>query len=449
MRGATLQALGIVSAGTAAALALTGCSGTSARMPRMPGSAACGTLSGRGCAPARKRVDLVRPSFSSSTDITNPLCPISRLRSALFLGRVDGKPFRTETTLLPGTRAVDWGGPLVRVLVSQYMAYLDGRLQEVALDRYAQADDGSVWYFGEDVFDYANGTVATTEGTWLAGREGPPAMIMPAHPRLGDVFRTENAPPIVFEEVRVRSVGGTVPGPLGRIKGAMVGEELHSDGTHEDKIFAPGYGEFRTAGGGDVEALALAVPTNSLGGQIPPPLHSLLTNAEGLFDLVQARNWRSAEVVLRHIEAGWARLRGRRTPVLVSRRMRTEIRALSKAVRNRRPRLSRQSALDVAQSALDLELLYRPPVEIDRQRFVLWTRQLQLDAASGSVAGVTGDVATLEWIRDRIAQALDPAGRHEIDTRLRDLRGAADARNLGAAADHAARVAARLRTLAG
>ena len=80
---------------------------------------------------------------------------------------------------MPGTRTVTWNGEQIPVLVSQYMAYLDGRLEEVALDRYAQADDGSVWYLGEDVFDYRSGAIAITEGTWLAGREGPAAMIMP------------------------------------------------------------------------------------------------------------------------------------------------------------------------------------------------------------------------------------------------------------------------------
>src|SRR6266498_2902874 len=180
-----------------AALALSACdsgntsSSKSASTPFT--STACGTYTGGGCAPASKRVDLTRPSFSDPAKITNPLFPISELRSALLLGHVDGKPFRTETTLLPGTQTIAWGGQQIRVLVSQYVAYLDGRLEEVALDRYAQADDGSVWYFGEDVFEYRNGVVATTEGTWLAGRDGPPAMIMPAKPKVGDVYRTENA----------------------------------------------------------------------------------------------------------------------------------------------------------------------------------------------------------------------------------------------------------------
>src|SRR6266498_2254822 len=169
-----------------AALALSACdsgntsSSKSASTPFT--STACGTYTGGGCAPASKRVDLTRPSFSDPAKITNPLFPISRLRSALLLGHVDGKPFRTETTLLPDAEIVRWNNRRVRVRISQYVAYLDRRLEEVALDRYAQADDGSVWYFGEDVFDYKDGAVAVTEGTWLAGKEGPAAMIMPASP---------------------------------------------------------------------------------------------------------------------------------------------------------------------------------------------------------------------------------------------------------------------------
>ncbi|TMK59278.1 MAG: hypothetical protein E6G60_14780, partial [Actinobacteria bacterium] len=95
--------------------------------------------------------------FSNPTKITNPLFPISELHSAVLLGHVSGKPFRTETTLLPRTEKVVWQAQAVEVLLSQYMAFLDGRIEEIAIDRYAQADDGSVWYFGEDVFDYRHG----------------------------------------------------------------------------------------------------------------------------------------------------------------------------------------------------------------------------------------------------------------------------------------------------
>ena len=210
------------------------------------------------------RVDLVAPPFTNSTSVTNPLFPISTLRSAILNGQADGRPLKIETTLLPDTRIVEWSpGQCVRTLVSQFVAFEGGRIQEVALDFYAQADDGSVWYFGEDVFNYRRGVVADTAGSWLAGKEGPAAMIMPARPQVGNVNRPENIPGLVFEEVTVKSTGVTVDGPRGPVQGAIVAGELHDDGTREDKYFAPGYGEFRSAGGGDLEAMALAVPTDA------------------------------------------------------------------------------------------------------------------------------------------------------------------------------------------
>ena len=88
-------------------------------------------------APGTERVDLTLPSFSDPTNITNPLFPVSKQQAVLLLGHVDGKPFRTEVTLLPETRIVEWQGLRVETVVSQYVAYLDGRIQEVAYDKYA------------------------------------------------------------------------------------------------------------------------------------------------------------------------------------------------------------------------------------------------------------------------------------------------------------------------
>jgi hypothetical protein len=439
MRGLLVVLLGV------GALALTACDGANDRPGAAPGTPTpCGTVDGRGCAPPGKRVDLTQPSFSHSTSVTNPLFPISRLRSVVLLGHVDGKPFRTETTLLPGTRAVAWNGGRIRVRVSQYMAYLDGRLEEVALDRYAQADDGSVWYLGEDVFDYRKGAVASTEGTWLAGREGPGAMIMPAQPEVGDVYRTENAPGIVFEEVTVRSVSETVPGPRGPVTDAMIASELHADGTREDKLFAPGYGEFRTAGGGDLEALALAVPTDAREGSMPADLRVLAAGSEGVLEAARLGNWENAAFSIRRMQAAWKKLRVGHQPPRIAHRLSATLAALTKSVRARERRQAEQDAIDVSQPILDLQLQYRPPAAIDASRFHLWTQQLRVDAAAGDLAGVTGDVAVLEWIRDRIAASLGSA-RGEIDARLVQLRGATDAKNLPAAADHAARLGARIR----
>jgi hypothetical protein len=407
----------------------------------------CGTYSGRGCSPEKERVDLEVPQFSNPTRIDNPLFPISRLQSAVLLGEVEGKAFRSETTLLPGTVTVEWAGQHIPVLVSQYTAYLDGRIEEVALDRYAQADDGSVWYFGEDVFDYRDGLVAVTEGTWHAGADGPPAMIMPARPEVGDVFRSENIIGVVFEELRIKSVGETVDGPRGRVPGAIVAEELHLDGSHSDKVFAPGYGEFYTSSDGETEALAVAVTVDHLDGRAPAELDFLSTSAFGILENARLEDWDAAGPTLQRMQAAWKRLQSGDLPPLVEEEMVSAFTALVAGVEGEDIAATSHAALDVAQAALDLELQYRPSVEIDLERFHLHTQRLRVHAAENDIAGVAAEVAVLEWIRDRVTGALSSAALAEVDTRLRDLRGAVDARNAAAAADHAARLAARLRLL--
>ncbi len=454
-RRRSLAGAGLVGIGLAAALAMTG--GPSGGPNIAESSAAagepgftpteCGTYSGKGCAPQDQRVDLVKPTFSNPTKITNPLFPISDLTSAVLLGQVDGEPFRSETTLLPGTRTIEWDGQKIATLASQYAAYGDGRIEEVALDRYAQADDGSVWYFGEDVVDYKDGNVVTTEGTWLAGVEGPPAMIMPATPKVGDVFRPENILGIVFEEVTVKEIGVTVASANGPVSGAIIAEELHLDESTSDKTFAPGYGEFFSGKGSATEALAVALPADALTGPPAPQLESLETSATGMLGSVRAEDWEAAAATLRRMNAAWDVLRGQKPPALVAERLSGSLKALARAVEERQAVRASQSAIDAGQSILDLRLRHRPPAEIDRARFELWTQQVLVHAAGRDSAGVSGDVATLEWIRDRIVDTLEPAELAEVDTRLRAMRTAADAKRLAAAADHAVRLGQRLRSL--
>ena len=373
-------------------------------------------------APDTARVDLAMPTFSNPTAITNPLFPVSKQASVLMLGHVDGKPFRTEVTLLPFTRIVEWGGQLVETLVSQYCAYLDGRINEIAYDLYAQADDGSVWYFGEDVFDFVDGAIVTTEGTWQAGRDGPAAMIMPAQPKVGDVYRTENAPGFVFEEVTVKAVDQALEGPLGPIAGGLAVSELHSDGTTESKSFAPGYGEFRTAGGGDLEALALAVPTDALGDSTPAGLTSLSDGAMAAFNAISKGNWAAASRDLAALKRSWTSTGGGRVPPAVASVMDHNLRALESAIGAHRPLRARSASIEVARSAFDLQLLTRPATEIDLHRFDLWAAQTQVDVAARDSAGVTADVFALDYIRDRFIQTLDAPSSARLNTLLNELQ---------------------------
>ena len=400
--------------------------------------------------PESKRLDIEAPTFSNPTEVTNPLFPVSELQSVVFSGVVENKPFHTETTLLPETRIIEWTeGQQVETVISQYVAFIDGRVEELALDYYAQADDGSVWYMGEDVTDFnEDGLSDGTAGTWLAGREGPPEMIMPADPQVGDVHRAENIPAIAFEEVAIKTIDKTVPGPTGPVEGAMVARELHDDGTYSDKVFAPGYGEFFTAHAGEVEAMALAIPTDAITEPVPAELEALSKGATATLDSVESGNWAAAESGAKRISAAWASFQDTDPPRRLAAEMNRATEALTASTAARDDAAAGNAAIDVGQSALDLELQHLPQEEIDLARFGLWTRQVQVHAAAGDMGGVNGDVTMLELVRDRIAHTLDPADVTSLDAHIAVLRDAVVEADIKAAAAEAKRLRVTLTGLA-
>ncbi len=402
-----------------------------------PGPACVKDEQGEKClplAPKDRRVDLVRPAFSNPTSITNRLFPVTEVEKYVQLGTVEDGRFRSEITVLPGTKTIEWNGQRVETVVSQYVAFLDGRILEVALDWYAQADDRAVWYFGEDVFNYEDGIVADTEGTWIAGKDGPAGMIMPGGPQVGQVYRPENAPGIVFEEVTVRSVDQTVDGPRGPVEGAMVGRELHADGSVEDKTFAPGYGEFFTSSGGEVEALAVAVPTDAVSGPVPAELGAISTAAVAAFDAAGKADWTGVAGAGRTARQAWTEYRSSGVPPLLDKEMTRAMGVLTGAVVDRDPEQIRQAALDVAHANLDLRLRHEPVVTIDLARLGLWARQLVLDTAAREPGAIAGDAATLTWVWDRVRHAVDPSAADRVGAQLRELRDIAKKEDVAAAA---------------
>jgi len=403
-------------------------------------------------APENQRVDLDKPTFDDPTDVTNPLFPIGNLQSAVLLGNVDGVQLRVETTLLPYTETIDVDGEKVETLVSQYVAYIDGRIEEVAIDWYAQADDGAVWYLGEDVKDYVDGVVDATDESWRAGEgKGEPFMIMPAHPKVGDVYRPENIPGVVFEEVTVKAVDVTVAGANGPVPGAMVGEELHMDGGRERKTFAPDRGEFASGVAGSVEDLAVASPADQLTGPQPAQLTALAKPPDDVCTAARDGDWPAVASRVAEAKAAWAAYqRAEDVPPLLSAELtralvRLDGDALTPAATGHNATGTCQGAIDVGIATSDLRLRHEPVTEVDRARFQLWARQLTLDLTRDEPGLVAGDVATLELVRDRLTKALDDAQRTAIDKQLRALRHAADDEDMA----KATKPAQELATLAG
>jgi hypothetical protein len=372
-------------------------------------------------APRSKRVDLAVPVFSRPTEVTNPLFPIKRLHHAVLVGEAEGEPFRAETTLLPGTKALEFEGGRIEALISQYVAYLNGRLHEVALDWYAQDDDGNVWYFGEDVFNYEDGRVANTEGTWVSCKDGPPAMIMPRQPRVGNVFRVENIYPVVFEEVEVTRTNQTVRGPLDPVRGAITVRQLHLDGSFAPKIFAPGYGEFSTGSGHDFESLALAVPANRAAGPVPRELSAILDGAEEAYESATKGDWSAARQHITQVLPAWRQYRmAGLAPFLLQPLMTGAAEALRDGVSRRDAATARQAAVNVARQGLDLLVRHAARTSVDLDRLDVFTRQLAIDADGRNQGGARGTLVIMGLILDRLASIEDRKTRGRL-ARVRSI----------------------------
>jgi hypothetical protein len=183
------------------------------------------------------------PVFSNPTNITNPILPLSSLTQDILEGTEEGEKVRVERTRKEGTKTFTINGKTVAALIVEDREFVDGEIHEVAQDYFAQADDGTVYYLGEDVDDYENGQIVGHGGAWLYGvHTNKLGVVMPANPKVGSRFTPENVPEITREDARVVAVGETVTVPAGTFAGCLKVREIHDNDEIEFKYFAPGVG---------------------------------------------------------------------------------------------------------------------------------------------------------------------------------------------------------------
>ena len=192
------------------------------------------------CTSSAYSSDTVFPRFSHPREITNSFLPLGHLKQDVLQSKTE----RVERTAKPELhKTFQVGDQVVEALVVEDREFQDGKLAEVALDYFAQADDGAVYYLGEDVDEYENGKVTDHSGAWLLGKDTQvPGVLMPAHPKVGDKFQPENVPQITREDDEVLSISETVKVPAGTYNGCVKIREKLSDGKTEYKFYAPGVG---------------------------------------------------------------------------------------------------------------------------------------------------------------------------------------------------------------
>lgn len=181
------------------------------------------------------------PTFSHPREITNPYLPLASLKEDILQNEHE----RVERTAKPDVRKTfQIGKQTVEALAVEDREYdASGGLTEATLDYFAQDDAGNVYYLGEDVDEYKNGKITGHSGAWLLGKDTQkPGVLMPAHPKAGDKFKSEDAPPITWERDEVVSVSETVTVPAGTYTNCLKIKEKASDGATEYKLYAPGVG---------------------------------------------------------------------------------------------------------------------------------------------------------------------------------------------------------------
>ena len=197
--------------------------------------------------------------FSHPRDLTNPYLPLASLKQDILEGTEGGKKIRVERTALTDKhKTFKVAGQTVEAAAFEDRAFLDGELEEVATDYFAQDDDGNVYYLGEDVDEYRKGKVTSHEGAWLLGKDTPkPGLLVPAHPKVGDKFKSEDVSKEFEENDVVISLSETVTVPAGTFQNCLkVAEHPASEGV-EHKYYAPGVGVVREVPANGDEQLIL------------------------------------------------------------------------------------------------------------------------------------------------------------------------------------------------
>jgi hypothetical protein len=197
------------------------------------------------CAPGQN-------TFSLAID--NTYFPLPVGQQWVYFGKEQGDPIGLRITVLDDTETFHFRKLKVTTRVVEETEWADENenglidegedLIEVSLNYYAQTQEGTVCYFGEDVDIYEDGVVVSHEGAWRADDRGnAPGIFMPADPQEGMTFQQEVAPGVAEDTATIIRTGETVTVPAGTFTGAITVRDFNPlDGSRGTKVYAPDVG---------------------------------------------------------------------------------------------------------------------------------------------------------------------------------------------------------------
>jgi hypothetical protein len=185
--------------------------------------------------------------------INHPYYPLVPGTIMTFLEK-DGDETQERTVTVTHDTRIVMG---VKCVVVHDVITEDGDVQEDTYDWFAQDKQGTVWYFGEATKEFKGRGRVSTEGSWEAGVNGQPGVIMPAHLAPGPPYRQEFSPNNAEDMGQIIALNESVTVPYGSFTKCLRTKEwsLLESGT-EKKWYAKGIGLIRIEStGGEVMTL--------------------------------------------------------------------------------------------------------------------------------------------------------------------------------------------------
>jgi hypothetical protein len=171
-------------------------------------------------------------------------------------GEEDGDNVQVTITVLDETKEITG----VETRVVRERETRNGVLVEVSKNYFAVCKPtNSVFYFGEDVNIFEDGTVSH-EGAWRAGVNGAKAgIIMPGTVLLGARYFQEVAPDVALDQAEIVRLDATVSTPFGNFINCLQTKETTplEPGASGFKFYAPGLGLVKD---GDVMLVRVSTP---------------------------------------------------------------------------------------------------------------------------------------------------------------------------------------------
>jgi hypothetical protein len=184
-------------------------------------------------------LDLCDPEETTFTlEIDNAFFPLPVGQVWHYEGDDEGAFVELQITVFDQIEVV--AGVTTRVVEER--EWIDGELVEVSQNYYAQAETGTVCYFGEAVDIYEDGEVISHDGSWRADDPGnDPGIFMPPYPKVGAAYQQEVAPGIAEDRARIVARGETVTVPYGTFERTLRVRDFNPlDGGAGEKVYADG-----------------------------------------------------------------------------------------------------------------------------------------------------------------------------------------------------------------